>query len=77
MILPAAVAKLNQYTDQNFQNVMDQLKAAQDEGLSDFDLDVLLLDEDEISDLVLALDVSGYTAEFNQDTFSIEVKYAE
>jgi molybdenum cofactor biosynthesis enzyme MoaA len=75
MIIPAAVAKLNQYTDQHFQNVIDQLKASQDEGVSDFELDVQLLDEDEISDLVMALDVSGYTAVFNQDAFTIEIQY--
>lgn len=75
MILPAAVAKLSQYTDPHFQNVMDHIKASQDEGVSEFELDVQLLDEDEISDLVMALDVCGYTATFNQDAFVIEVKY--
>lgn len=74
MIL-AAIAKLNQYTDQNFINVMDQLTAAQEEGLTNFDLDVQMLDEDEIGDLVMALDVAGYTAMFNGDSYFIEVKY--
>lgn len=75
MIQLAAIAKLNQYTDQHFQTVMDQLTAAQEEGLTEFDLDVRLLEEDEISDLVMALDVVGYTAVFDQDAFIIEVKY--
>lgn len=75
MILAAAIAKLNQYSDQHFQNVLDQVSAAQEEGLDHFDLDVQLLDEDEISDLVMALDVAGYTTTFNQDAFTIEVHY--
>lgn len=74
MIL-AAVAKLNQYSDPNFQALMDQISAAQDEGLSDFELDVRLLDDEEIQDLMIALDSLGYTAEFNYDEFLITVKY--
>lgn len=75
MIILAAVSKLNQYTDPHFQAVMDQIKAAQDEGVSSFDLDVQLLDEDEISDIVMALDVCGYNVEFNPDSFMIEANY--
>lgn len=75
-MIPAAVAKLNQYTDDpHFQNVMDYIKAAQDEGVNQFEVDVQLLDEDEISDVVLALDVCGYSAEFDQDSFTINVSY--
>lgn len=76
MLLPAAVARLNQYTHfEHFQKVIDQITAAQEEGLSEFDVDVKVLDEDEISDLVLALDVLGYTTVFNDDTWMIEIKY--
>lgn len=76
MILPAALAKLNQYSHfDHFQKVLDQITAAQGDGLSEFDVDVKLLDEDEISDLVLALDVLGYTTVFNDDTWMIEVSY--
>lgn len=76
MFLPAAVARLNQYiSDQQFQNVVDQIKASQDEGVSDFDVDVRLLGEDEIQDLILALDTCGYTVIFNDDAFMLEIKY--
>jgi molybdenum cofactor biosynthesis enzyme MoaA len=71
----AAVAKLNQYSDTNFQAVMDQISAAQEEGLSDFELDVRLLDDDEIQDLVIALECVGYTANFNHEAWLIEVQY--
>lgn len=73
MILPASIAKLNQYSDSHFQAVMDQITAAQEEGLSQFELDVQLLEDDEIRDIVIALEFVGYLAQFNQDAFSIEV----
>lgn len=75
MIIPAAVAKLSQYTDPHFQSVMDQITAAQEEGLGNFELDVKLLDEDEVSDLVMALEVCGYVTNFITDAWLIEVGY--
>lgn len=75
MIVPAAIAKLNQYTDPHFQSVMDQITAAQEEGLSEFDLDVQLLDEGEIRDIVIALEFVGYLAHFNNESFTIDVIY--
>lgn len=75
MIIPAALAKLNQYSDSHFQAVMDQINAVQEEGLNEFELDVQLLDENEIRDIVIALEVVGYMAEFNQDAFTIDVVY--
>lgn len=75
MIILAAVAKLNQYNDPHFQAVMDQISAAQEEGVSNFELDVRLLDDDEIQDLVIALECVGYIANFNQDEFMVEVQY--
>ena len=75
MILPAPLAKLNQYTDPHFQAVMDQITASQEEGLSQFELDVQLLDEDEIRDIVIALEFVGYLAHFNNESFTIDVIY--
>lgn len=76
MFFPAAVVKLNQYVgNEQFQRMMEEIEAAQLEGLSEFEVDVKLLAEDEISDVIMALDVCGYTTVFNQDTFLIEVQY--
>lgn len=76
MFLSAAQAKLNVYTgDTHFQNALDQITASQDEGVMDFDVDVQFLDDDQIQDLVLALYDSGYTANFNVDAYTIDVKY--
>lgn len=75
MILPAAIAKLNQYTDPHFLTVMDQVTAAQEEGVSNFELDVKLLDDDEVRDLVIALEFVGYLAQFDQEAYTVSVIY--
>lgn len=74
-IIFAPIAKLNQYSDPHFLAVMAQITAAQEEGLSSFELDVKLLDDDEIKDLVIALEFMGYLTQFDQDAFNIEVMY--
>ncbi len=76
MFMLAELAKLNQYSyDQNFQNAIDQVTAAQDEGVMHFDVDVNLLDDDEITDLTSALLAVGYTAHYNQEGGEIIVYY--
>lgn len=76
MFIIAELARLNQFThDPNFQNCVDQITAAQDEGVMEFDVDVNLLDEEEISALTLALLAVGYTAHHNQDAGTIDVMY--
>jgi subtilisin-like proprotein convertase family protein len=76
MFMSAELAKLNQYVDdQNFQNVIDQITAAQDEGITDFEVDVNLLDDDEISDLNIALLSVGYMSYYDKDAAILAVRY--
>lgn len=76
MFLSAAQAKLNLYADDShFQHAVDEVTAAQDEGATAFDVDVQFLDEDQIGDLVAALYDCGYTANFNGETYTIDVTH--
>lgn len=76
MFIIAELARLNQFThDQNFQNCIDQITAAQDEGVMEFDVDVHLLDDEEINALTLALLAVGYTAHYDHDAGTIDIMY--
>lgn len=57
----ASIAALNRHVgDPEFDRIMSHINAAQEEGDTSFDLDVMGLDEYMIGDLITALDYMGY-----------------
>jgi len=77
-MINASVAKLNQYIgDTVFDRVMEEIDAAQEEGLSYFEVDVHNLDMNLKLDIVLALNEMGYEVELNDDAMILEVQYDE
>jgi hypothetical protein len=73
-MIPAVVSKLNMYTgDPVYDRVMEEINAAQEEGLESFDLEVDKLDDEIRMDLLEALDVMGYQVTYDNDAGIFEV----
>ncbi len=65
MLVHAVVARLNRYSgDSAFENVMQEIQAANEEGLSDYEVDVNRLDSTCRMDIVVALEEMGYVVSY-------------
>lgn len=57
-----------------FSRIMAEIEANQEEGLDDFELDVIKLDDQECIDLIEALEAMGYIVTYEKDeaTFIVQ-----
>jgi hypothetical protein len=75
MIL-AVVSKLNSYIgDPTYERVQEEFNSAQEEGLTDFELDVRRLEPEIRLDFMVALEALGYQVWYSQDEELLEVVY--
>ncbi len=71
----ARLAKLNQHRgDPRFDRAMAEIEAATEEGLSSFEVNVVNMDFEMQTDLIVALEVMDYVVDTPQDG---EVTYLE
>lgn len=74
MIVHAAIAKLYKHLhDPEFSRTMRHIEAAQEEGLTTFELEVDRLDEEMRYDLIEAFDVMGYLVVYDNEREIFEV----
>lgn len=72
----ASVAALNQYDgDPDFDRVMNNIEAAQEEGDINFEVDLMGLDEDMVSVIMEALYHMGYEVDNTTHNDYLMVKY--
>ncbi len=75
-MISAAAAKLNLHVgDPGYDRIIEEINAAQDEGLGHFEIDVNGLDADIRLDVVRALFDVGYSVDYNSDEELLEVVY--
>ncbi len=75
-MISAAVAKLNIHVgDPGYDRIVEEINAAQEEGLGHFEVDVNGLDPDIRLDVVRALFDLGYSVDYNSDEELLEVEY--
>lgn len=78
MILPAAVAKLNKYIgDPAYDRVINEISAANQDGLEYYQLDVNSLSSSIKEDLIVALEIQGYNVDYDQESEVIDVSHLE
>ncbi len=77
-MINASVAKLNLHVgDPSYDRVIEEINAAQEEGLQSFDIDVHTLETSIIFDLSRALSDMGYLVDHNHDADTLEITYDE
>ncbi len=75
-MIPAAVSKLNIHIgDPVFDRIMEEIDAAQEEGLISMEVDVNRLDAGIRIDLMIALEFLGYDVGYSEDEELLEVWY--
>ena len=77
MIL-ASVAKLNLHIgDPDYERVMEEINAAQEEGLQSFDIECHRLETSIVFDISRALADCGYLVDFDEHVGILEISYDE
>lgn len=77
MIL-ASVAKLNIHVgDPSFERIMEEIDAAQAEGLQSFEIEVHRMETSIVLDVSRALNDLGYIVDYDPDIGILEVQYDE
>lgn len=72
----ASVSKLYIHSgDPVYDRIIEEIKAAQEEGLLSLDLDVMGLDDEIRMDLQTALTDLGYMAHYNPNEEMLEISY--